>query len=152
MLEAVNRPLGHFSLVANDGTVITSESLRGRVVVLSFWATWCPPCGADLKELAAIYRKHPDNLGFTLLAVNAEGRAEVTEDLKQLARKYFAQRTLTLPLAYANSETIDKLGASPLPKLLILDELGNLRFIYTGYDGSVDLESVIASKVESIKQ
>lgn len=152
MLEAVNRPLGHFSMVGDDGTLITSESLRGRVVVLSFWATWCPPCGEDLKELAALYRKHRGDLGFTLLAVNAEGRAEVTDDLKLQARKYFAQRALTLPLAYANRETGDKLGASPLPKLLILDEIGNLRFVYTGYDGSVDLESAIVSRVASIKQ
>lgn len=152
MLEAVNRPLGNYSLVSDDGAVMTSESLQGRVVVLSFWATWCPPCGEDLKELAAISRKHAGNADFSILAVNAEGREEVTDDLKQQARRYFAQRALKLPLAYANRETIDKLGASPLPKLLIVDEFGNLRYIYTGYDGSVDLEGVIVSAVASIKR
>ncbi len=59
-----------FSLTTLDGRSVTLSDLRGQVVLVNIWATWCPPCRAEMPAIEATYRAY-QNQGFVVLAVNA---------------------------------------------------------------------------------
>jgi len=68
-----------FTLPLLDGTKITLSQLKGKVVFLNFWATWCGPCRSEMPSMEAVYQKLK-NRGFEILAVNlGESRGEVSD-------------------------------------------------------------------------
>ena len=68
-------PAPDFELTASDGQVIRLADLRGKVVLLNFWATWCPPCKAEMPDLNALQRKYGADRDFVVLGVNDEESA-----------------------------------------------------------------------------
>ncbi len=64
--------------VTLDNTRISLSELRGQVVLLNFWATWCPPCRAEMPTIEAAYETYHDR-GFTVLAINASESPEVIQ-------------------------------------------------------------------------
>ncbi len=71
------------SLATLDGKKISLDDLRGQVVLVNFWATWCPPCRAEMPEIENVYEKYRAQ-GFTVLAVNvAEDEPTITPFIKQ---------------------------------------------------------------------
>jgi thiol-disulfide isomerase/thioredoxin len=60
-----------FSLKDNEGKTFSSESLKGKVVVLNFWATWCPPCRAEIPAFKNVYEKYKDK-GVEILGVSLD--------------------------------------------------------------------------------
>lgn len=103
-----------------QGKVWRLSELRGRAVVLNFWATWCPPCRAEmpsLQQLAEIYG--PEKL--VVLAVNvSEGPRRINQ--------YVQASGLTLPvLLDANGEIARQWGANVLPTTILIDAAGRPR-------------------------
>jgi peroxiredoxin len=78
-----------FTLTALDGKTYSLEALRGKVVLLNFWATWCPPCRKELPDLDKLYREFGKQ-GFVVLAISDEGRATV--------EGFLAKQTYTFPV------------------------------------------------------
>ena len=81
----VATPPSQFSLSLLDGSVVTSEQLAGRPVVLNFWATWCAPCRRELAELEELAGAYPRLAAFAVLA-------ERRPDPRLLARQRAAMR------------------------------------------------------------
>jgi AhpC/TSA family len=70
-----SEPAPTFSISRLDGTVLNSSDLRGRVVILDFWATWCPACRREMPELEELYRRYQRNSKVSFWAVDVqEGR------------------------------------------------------------------------------
>src|SRR5512139_1896717 len=77
-------PAPDFSLAARDGGNVQLSSLRGQVVMINFWATWCGPCRQEMPLLEQLHAKY-EPLGFTLLGVNVEpDSAEAEKWLKSV--------------------------------------------------------------------
>lgn len=81
---AIGQPAPDFTLTLIDGTKITRDQLRGQVVILNFWATWCVPCRAELPTLDAYYVQRKD-AGLRVFAVTTEDSLPDYQ-LKQLFR------------------------------------------------------------------
>nr|WP_277983540.1 TlpA disulfide reductase family protein [Sphingomonas faeni] len=111
-----------FELTLIDGSKVRSADLRGQVVVLNFWATWCGPCKAELPLLDNYYRLRKDN-GLRVIAVATEDSLPAYK-LKPL----FA--AMTIPSARRIKGPFAVLGA--LPTNYIIDRAGIVRYAKTG--------------------
>jgi peroxiredoxin len=107
-----------------DGTFRLSEH-RGKVVMLNFWATWCPPCLEEMPALERLYRRHRD-AGFSLLAVSLD-----TDGAK--IAPFVARRGLSFPVGLDPRTKVAELyGVRHLPSTFILDREGNIAAVALG--------------------
>jgi peroxiredoxin len=124
-----------FSLPDSHGDIQRLSAFRGRVVLLNFWATWCPPCRADMPTLENFYQAHRDR-GLTVLAVSSDqqGRAVVAPFLMEYGLSF----TALLDLA---GEVTRMYGVSSLPTTYLLDRQGRLVTVAIGGSLWTDTES-----------
>lgn len=110
-----------FEVRTLDGAALTSEQLRGRVVLVNFWATWCPPCRWEMPAFERVYRDERDR-GFLLLGLSRDrgGEAEV--------REFLAERGITYPVAFASDDLVRAFGGvQALPTSILIDRQGRVR-------------------------
>ncbi|MCL2448163.1 MAG: redoxin family protein [Polyangiaceae bacterium] len=112
-------------------------ALRGRVVVLDFWATWCGPCRFVIPKLSALQSRLGAQ-GVTVLGVSTEDAQDVSAFMRRTA--------MTYPVAVdARAETTRAYGVVSLPTLVVIDKRGVVRDVSVGYDPGEDgrLESTV---------
>lgn len=110
-----------FAVRTLDGTVLSSDELRGRVVLVNFWATWCPPCRWEMPAFERVYRDKREH-GFVLLGLSRDrgGEAEV--------REFLAERGITYPVAFAPDDLVRAFGGvQALPTSILIDREGRIR-------------------------
>ncbi len=139
-------PVPAFSLTASEGGQVSSAGLRGRVVVLAFWATWCPACRRELPELNELYKRYQGNSSVSFWAVDVLSDAETVEKAKEFLRK----AGYVLPVAFANEKCAQDLGGADFPFLVILDKLGQIRLVHRGYDRSEPLQTELSKVMETL--
>jgi thiol-disulfide isomerase/thioredoxin len=108
------RPAPAFTLKDLDGRAITPASMRGKVVIVNFWATWCPPCRAEIPDLIALQEKYKDTLQVIGISEDEDGVDGV--------KRFVAEHKINYPVAMTTPE-IEKLfpGISALPTSFIVD-------------------------------
>ena len=111
------KPVTPFSVQTLDGKVLRSADLKGKVVILNFWATWCPPCRAEIPDLVALQDKYRDQVVVLGISMD-EGAAE---DVRQFAEKF----QVNYPVVMATPAIYQAFpGMSSLPTSLIVDRDG----------------------------
>jgi peroxiredoxin len=120
-------PAPAFALPARSGGQLALGDLRGQVVMINFWATWCGPCRKEMPLLEQIFQRYK-GLGFTLLAVNVE------EDSSG-ADKWLAEVVpVTFPVLYDRENRVSKLyNVTAMPSTVVVDRKGQIRFVHYGY-------------------
>jgi thiol-disulfide isomerase/thioredoxin len=134
--SAIGSRLPDFSVKDFNGRVISSADLRGKVVIIDIWATWCAPCKKEMPG----YQELEDRYGSRGLVVIGlkSGMMADTEDPRQFARKM----RITYPLAAATDDLIRKFGElEGLPTTLIYDRQGILRQKIIGFEYTQTIES-----------
>jgi len=135
----LGRPAPPATLVTLDNERISTSDLKGRVIMLTFWATWCGPCRQELPLLSAYARQHAADglsvLGFTL---------DEAEDLKKVRA---VQQTLSFPVGFVAASTLPGYGRIwRIPVNFAIDRHGRLVD-----DGWKDKEAVwTAERLERI--
>lgn len=115
-----------FTLKSNQGNNIRLEDMRGQVVMLNFWASWCGPCRQEMPLMDEIYQKY-EKLGFTILAVN------VDEDSAD-ADRFLDAVPVSFPVLYdSESRTSELYDVDAMPTTIMIDRDGNRRFMHRGY-------------------
>ena len=126
-----------FSLPLFEGGVVDLEKLRGKPVVLSFWASWCGPCRFELPELSRIQPMYPD---VHFLAVNVDRE-------KRAAQKFLSRVQFSLPIAWDNEAMIlGEYSVISMPTMILIDKKGTVQYIKVGYSREkklVELEEKI---------
>lgn len=134
-----------FSLprIAQDGAhgpPLALGELRGKVVVLDFWETWCKPCLAGMPTLDLLQRKHGDELAVVTINM---------DDAKK-ARALFDQRGFALTLLADDFETQERYGVSTIPHTVVIDRSGIVRHVFRG--GSTKLTSAVDNLVKQVSK
>ncbi|MEZ5566532.1 MAG: TlpA disulfide reductase family protein [Gammaproteobacteria bacterium] len=119
-------PAAPFSLKARSGEAVSLASLKGQVVLINFWATWCAPCRKEMPLLEQIHKKYA-SLGFTMLGVNVE------EDTRMMDT-FLKDVPVDFPILLDPENGVSKLyNVSAMPSTVIVDRKGNIRFVHQGY-------------------
>jgi peroxiredoxin len=124
-----------FELTDVSGQRRKLSELRGQTVVVNFWATWCPPCRAEMPELQAFYMRYKDQ-GVTMLAVNAAN----TETSEGYVAAWLKERGLSFPVVYDSAGEVTKAyRVSAYPSTIIVGPDGLIRTKKQGPMSSVTL-------------
>jgi len=130
-----------FALPARDGGELRLSDLRGQVVMINFWATWCGPCRQEMPLLEQIHAKY-EPLGFTLLGVNVEPDSEE-------ARAWLTKVPVTFPILFDRDNVVsESFGVEAMPSSVLIDREGRVRHVHRGYKPGD--ESVYADLIRSL--
>ncbi len=120
------RPAPHLGLKTIDGRVLNLEDYQGKIVLLNFWATWCPPCRQEIPELIKIQRQYRSR-GLQIVGVTYPPEQKVA------VRRFARRARINYPVALGTKETKLAFSASEtLPVTAIIDSEGNLRDVIEG--------------------
>ena len=130
-LAAADKPAPNIVVQNHEGGSVDLASYRGKVVLVDFWASWCPPCKTSFPALDALYREYATK-GVEVLAVNLDER-------RRDADAFLSAHPHRLTVLF------DPKGSSPvafgvkgMPSSFILDRNGIIRFTHMGYSGNVE--------------
>ncbi|PHS15637.1 MAG: redoxin [Kangiella sp.] len=122
-----------FTLKSRDGKNVRLSDLRGQVVLLNFWASWCGPCRQEMPILDNIHNKYK-SLGFSVLGVNLDAKSKK-------AIGYLKDTPVTFPVLYdPKGVTSEQYGVSAMPSTVIIDRNGNVRHLHKGYKSGYEDE------------
>jgi peroxiredoxin len=112
------RDQADFTLADLSGKSWTLKQLNGKVVVLNFWATWCPPCRKEMPDLESLYQQFKDP-GLVILAISDEDTGKV--------KPFVAQEKVTYPILLDPGRKVNELfQISGIPKTFVYDRNGKL--------------------------
>jgi peroxiredoxin len=140
-------PAPAFILTSLDGSKIELEHLRGKTVMLVFFATWCGPCNLELPHVEEIWQANRDRTDFVLVVVGREETAE-----KLIAFK--AEHGYTFPIAAdADRSVYSRYAKELIPRTYLITPDGTIRFASTGYsqDRLAELQEELAKQLSAQK-
>lgn len=115
-----------FTLKSSGGENLRLSELRGQVVLINFWASWCGPCRKEMPLLDQLYQQYKP-LGFTVLGVNVE------ENPAQ-ARSLLGKVPVSFPVLFDGTNAVSGLyNVIAMPTTVIVDRNGNIRHVHKGY-------------------
>lgn len=122
---SVSYPAPELSLEHLDGRMESLADYRGEVILVNNWATWCPPCKAEMPVLEAYYEDHADQ-GFTIIAVEA---GDPKDTVAQFVDAYGLQFEIWLD---PRGASVRAFGNGSLPNSYVIDRSGTVRYAWTG--------------------
>jgi len=127
-------PAPELALPALDGRPVDLAALRGKVVAVNFWASWCGPCLAEIPELAEVWSEHRGRC-FELLGVAEES---AREDVLRMAQG------IPYPILLdERAEALGPWGVQGYPRTVLVDAEGKIRRVFRGALGKRTLEAAI---------
>ena len=125
-LPAAGTRAPDFALNSSTGHNLRLSELRGEVVLINFWATWCGPCRQEMPLLDRLYQQYRE-AGFTLLGVNIdENRANAEVMMKKLEVHF--------PILFDGDKRVARLyDVDAMPATLLIDRDGRVRYVHRGY-------------------
>jgi peroxiredoxin len=120
------RPAPDFSLKDLDGKTYNLSDYRGKVVVLNFWATWCPPCVKEIPEYVELQQEFAaKGVQFIGVALDDEGSAKV--------KPWLVKHPVTYPILLPDTKVVNNYGdLSSIPVTFVIDRKGMIRASYVG--------------------
>lgn len=138
--EMVEEPAPPFSLTNLKGETVSMESLKGKVVVLDFWATWCGPCKASFPAMQKAANFFADNKEVAFLFINT---LDNKKNLKEVVGKYMTDNHYDFNVLFDLPDASTKkcpvkeaYNVKGIPAKFIIDKAGNIRFKPMGFSGS----------------
>ena len=136
-VETGDRRAPRYDVVTLDGARLTADALRGQVVLVNVWATWCGPCRAEMPLLQRMYERHRGR-GFVILGVSVDGAGE------GVVREFLRARGVTYPVAVVGPAGAHAFGAvRGYPTSFLLDRDGVVRHEVIGPLAPASLELAV---------
>jgi thiol-disulfide isomerase/thioredoxin len=128
-------PAPEWTLPDLEGRNVSLADLRGKPVVLDFWATWCTPCEFQIPILNEVYERYRDRVEFVGVAVDVDGREVVAPFAKE--------RAIAYRVLLGDEDLAQKYGARGFPSLYVIGKDGNITLSHVGIIDAEDLEEAL---------
>lgn len=124
--EAVKRlaPAPAFSFIDSEGKIVSSAEVKGKIVLINFWASWCPPCRAEMPSLNKLYLTLKDDSRFVFLFINED------EDINK-GINFIQKNNLAIPFYQQNAVSPELFGGT-LPTTIVLNKDGEIVLKHEG--------------------
>jgi cytochrome c biogenesis protein CcmG/thiol:disulfide interchange protein DsbE len=133
-----------FSLQTPEGETIALSDLRGQAVLVNLWATWCPPCRAEMPSMQKLYHEYKDK-GFVVLAVNM-----TYQDDPSAVVPFMQEYNLTFPILIEDTGNVARsYELRSLPSSFFIDRQGFIQEVVIGGPMS---ETLLRTRIEAILQ
>jgi cytochrome c biogenesis protein CcmG/thiol:disulfide interchange protein DsbE len=132
-----------FTLKTVDGQDMTLSKLKGKVVLLDFWATWCAPCREAIPHLINLQKTYQEK-GFEVIGMNMDrGNAETV-------RRFVKSMDIPYPITLTSEEVSRNYGVAGLPTTILIDKAGKIRQKFLGFTSEISkqLTSTIVELTE----
>lgn len=140
---AVGSQAPDFTLTDVNGTSHSLSSLRGKVVIVDFWATWCPPCQASIPTFNKLYQRFKDD-GLVVMGVSIDDGPGSIKTIREFARSHDVLYTLL----WDNRNVADTYNVESIPNAFIIDKNGIIRDHHLGF--SEDEFDEISGEVQGL--
>ena len=131
--RATQQAAPDFTLKSQKGDNLKLSELRGKVIMINFWASWCGPCRQEMPVLDQLYR-HYHALDFTVLGVNVEQNSDD-------ARSLLKDVSVSFPILFDNENKVSRLyDIKGMPSTVLVDRDGNVRYMHVGYQPGTENE------------
>lgn len=135
-------PAPDFTLVTLTGDSISLDDLRGQVVLVNFWASWCPPCRVEMPGFERVFRERRDD-GFVIVGIATDRHAE------DQIREFVAEHDITYPIALGTMDVVRAYGGvRALPESFLVDREGRIAHRVVGYFAEPALRSAINRMID----
>lgn len=125
-----------FSLKNLAGESVSLAGLRGKVVLVDYWATWCAPCVATMPEMQRLYEQYGSS-GLTVLGVS------IDEDGEKKVRPFIAKRKYTYPILLDDQSSWKSFGVKAIPALFLIDKEGQIVKQWVGKPDKKDVDAAV---------
>jgi len=127
------RPGFDFDLPDLNGKIVSLEDFKGKVLVINFWATWCPPCEEDMPKLNQLQKRYK-NEGLVVIGIALD------KDSLNLVEPFVREKRIGYPILRGNEQVLGTVeDFSGVPTTLIVDPKGDIK---KKYDGSFDKDDL----------
>ena len=152
----INKPAPAVALKDIDGKTVSLSDLKGTVVIVDFWATWCGPCKASFPGMQMAVNKYKDDPNVKFLFVDTW---ETGDNYLDGVKKFIADNKYTFHVLMdekgddgRQSKVVSSFGVGGIPTKFIIDKNGHIRFTYVGYAGTPEkLLDEVSNMVEMTK-
>lgn len=121
-----NQPAPAFSVKSLDGKTLALSDLKGKIVVVNFWATWCPPCRAEIPDFVEVYNRFKPK-GLEIVGIS------VDEMTPQQLQPFIVKNKMSYPVAMATAKLLKDYGPiSAIPTTFVVDKKGVVRYAQEG--------------------
>ena len=132
-----------FSLTDLQGAAVTLSQMRGQVVLVEFWATWCPPCSESVPELNKVYEKFKDR-NFRLLGISVDKGGDVVSRV----RAFVKEHAIGYPVMVDDGSVHVSYGVSSIPVMFVVDKDGRVVKRHMGFIPG--LAEILSKEVEDL--
>ncbi len=145
----LSKPAVQFALKDLDGRDVKLAGLKGKVVIVDFWATWCGPCKASFPYLQKVYDKYRSNQNVLILAVNTSEQKQGKERL-DLVKQFMSDNKYTFPVLIDDQGVAQKFGVEGIPTKYVIDKQGTLRFESVGFGDGPRMITELTAQIDML--
>jgi thiol-disulfide isomerase/thioredoxin len=121
-----NAVQNHFDYEDYEGIMKSTADLKGKVVFINFWASWCPPCIAEYPSIEKFYTQYKSNDKIVFLMINMDDDIEI-------GKQFLINKKYSLPIFQAVSKIPNEIYSGALPTTVIVDKKGIIRMRHEGF-------------------